>query len=132
MRFLVLICCLLLAGGCDESPTAPTAPLNARFTLAPGEAAAIESASLTVRFNRITGDSRCPGDAICIQGGSADVHITAMSSQDSQDYVLRTGDMQPVSHRGFTIALVDVQPYPFSSRPPIQPGDYRVTLTVAR
>jgi hypothetical protein len=42
---------------------------------------------------------------------------------------MRTGDMQPVFHDGFTIALVQVAPYPFSART-IEPGDYRVTLRV--
>jgi hypothetical protein len=37
--------------------------------------------------------------------------------------------MKPVKHGGVTIALLQLDPYPFVARP-IQPGDYRVTLRV--
>ena len=131
MRLLLVLLCALPMIGCDESVTGPTASLNSEFTLAPGEAAAIAGASLSVRFNRITGDNRCPADAVCILGGSADVNITAVSERSTREYVLRTGDLQPVQHDGFTIALVQVQPYPFSART-IEPDEYRVTLKVTR
>jgi hypothetical protein len=39
--------------------------------------------------------------------------------------------MEPVTHDGLTISLVELQPYPFSSRT-IEPGDYRATLRVTR
>jgi hypothetical protein len=131
MRFGLLLGCLLAVAACDERVTGPISPLNTEFTLAPGETAAIEGASLTVRFNRITGDNRCPADALCVLGGSADVSVTAMSDRSTGEYVLKTGDMQPVQHDGLTITLVQVSPYPFSSRT-IGPDEYRVTLKVAR
>jgi hypothetical protein len=131
MRFVVLLCCLLAVTACDEKVTGPTSRLNSEFTLAPGETVAIEGASLSVRFNRITGDNRCPADALCVLGGSADVSVTAISERATRDHVLRTGDMQPVQHDAFTIALVQVSPYPFSAQT-IQPQDYRVTLRVTR
>jgi hypothetical protein len=131
MRGVAVLSCLLFLAGCDESVTAPTAPLNAEFTLAPGDAMAIEETTLTVQFNRITGDNRCPADAVCILGGSADVDLTATSNGASRGLVLRTGDMQPVQYDGYTISLVQVAPYPFSART-IQPNEYRVTLRVTR
>jgi hypothetical protein len=131
MRFVVLLCCLLAVTACDEQVTGPTSPLSSEFTLAPGETTAIERASLSIRFNQITGDNRCPADALCVLGGSADVSVTAMSARSTSDYVLRTGDMQPVQHDDFTISLVQVSPYPFSAQT-IAPQDYRVTLTVTR
>jgi hypothetical protein len=131
MRFTVLLCCLLAVTACDENVTGPTSRLNSEFTLAPGESMAIEGASLSVRFNRITGDNRCPADALCVLGGSADVSVTAISERATRDHVLRTGDMQPVQHDDFSIALLQVAPYPFSARA-IAPQDYRVTLRVTR
>jgi hypothetical protein len=125
-----LVLCLT-SSACDESVTGATTPLNSEFTLAPGQAMGIEDASMTVRFNGVSGDSRCPADAFCIQGGSADVRITAVGERSTQDYVLKTGDMKPVQHEGLTIALVQVAPYPFSSRT-IAPDDYRATLKVTR
>ena len=131
MRLVPLLFCLLLVTACDESPTGPTVPLNREFELAPGNAAVIEDASLSVRFNGVSGDSRCPADALCIQGGDAVVHVTATSSRGSAAYELHTGNMRPVQHEGLTIALVQLQPYPFSSRT-IAPAEYRATLRVTR
>ena len=131
MRFGVLLCCLLAVTACDDRVTGPTSPLNTEFTLAPSETISIEGTSLSVRFNRITGDSRCPADALCILGGSADVSMTAISERSTRDHVLRTGDLQPVQHDEFTLSLVQVSPYPFSART-IEPNEYRVTLKVTR
>ena len=131
MRSSLFVFCLLFVTGCDEKVTGPTSSLDTEFTLAPGDAMSIEGASLSVRFNRITGDNRCPADAVCILGGSADVSITAISSRSTREHVLKTGEMQPVQHDNYTIALVQVAPYPFSSRT-IQPDEYRVTLKVTQ
>jgi hypothetical protein len=110
----------------------PSAPLGGEFTLAPGETASIDNASIRVAFLRVSGDSRCPADAICILGGDALVHVRADGDGSAAEYELHTGDSSraAVTHRGFRIELVNLQPYPFSSRP-IQPGEYRATLRVS-
>jgi hypothetical protein len=125
--------CLLLATACDEeSPAGPTVPLNQEFTLAPGETASLEGTSVTVRFLRVSDDSRCPADAVCIQGGDALVHVRATNGS-AAEYELHTGDLSRASaiHRDVRIELVQLQPYPFSSRT-IQPDDYRATLRASR
>jgi hypothetical protein len=135
MRAAFVALCLLSATACDENSVAgPTVALNERFTLSPGEVAAIRDLGLNVQFVEVTGDSRCPGDAICIQGGDALVKIRVSAGTSSTSYDLHTGDSSRASivHGSVKIALVDVQPYPFSSKPPILPGDYRVTLTASR
>jgi hypothetical protein len=135
MRPLVLVLCLLAATGCDEnSPTGPTVNPNERFTLAPSEVATIDDVDLRVRFVAVSGDSRCPGDAICIQGGDALVLIQVIDNGATSDYQLHTGDTSraSITHKQVRIALVELQPYPFGSLPPILPGDYRATLTVTR
>jgi len=131
MRYLLLGLCLLSVTACEGSPTGPTITLNTEFTLAPRQAMGIDGTSLTVRFNNVSGDSRCPADAICIQGGSAAVGITVLSDRSTRDYELHTGDMRPVQHDGLTVALVQLAPYPFSSRT-IQPDEYRATLKVVQ
>ena len=132
MRTLVALVCLLSVTACDESLTGPTVALNENFVLQPGGAAAVSGTSFGVRFDRVTGDSRCPGDAICIQGGDAIVAITVIDDDARADLELHTGSMQPVQYGGYTISLVELQPYPFSSLGPIQPQDYRATLKVTR
>ncbi len=131
MRPLALLVCLLAMTGCDESPSGPSVPLRQRFTLAPGEVARIDGTSLHVQFQSVSGDSRCPADAICITGGDAIVHVRATEGGSAGDYELHTGDSSRarVTHRRYVIALEELQPYPFSSRT-IAPGEYRATLSV--
>ena len=132
MRFYSAIFCLLAMTACsDESPATPS-PVSREVVLAPGQAVAVGEAGITLRFDGVSGDSRCPGDAICITGGDALVQIAVIPTRGgAQAYDLHTGDMRPVTHADLTITLVELAPYPFSSRP-IQPADYRATLRVSR
>jgi hypothetical protein len=129
-RRLTALVCLLLAAGCgDTAPSGPTVALNERFTLAPGEVAAVDGTSLRVQFVRVAGDSRCPADVVCIQMGDASVEILA----NGAPYDLHTSVPQrsSVTVDGVEIELVELQPYPVSSRQ-IQPGEYRATLRAGR
>lgn len=133
-KFLIFaLSCLLLMAACDDtSATGPSVPLNEQFTLAPGQTATIQDASVRVQFVGVTGDSRCPADVVCVQGGDALVHIR-VGDGNAVDYELHTGDASraATTHAGFRIELVDLQPYPFSSRT-IGPDEYRATLRVTR
>jgi hypothetical protein len=115
---------------CD-GVTTPTG-LDENFTLAPGDRATVSGTSTTIKFLRVEGDSRCPADAVCIQGGDAIVKISARTgTRAAIEYDLHTGSMAPVTHDDLTIALVELQPYPFSGRT-TDPDDYRATLRVSR
>jgi len=130
-RFLFAFC-LLAATACDQnSPTGPTVPLNNPFTLAPGEAALLQPAGLRIQFVGVTGDSRCPADAFCIQLGDAAVHLRIVDAGAPTDYELHTGGSQraTVAHRDLRVELLQLQPYPFSNRV-INPSDYRATIVV--
>ncbi len=91
----------------------------------------VQGTRTSITFTGVEGDSRCPADAICIQGGDARVKIDVESDGSLHRYELHTGDMKPVEHEGLTITLVQLSPYPFSSTT-INPEDYRATLTVSR
>jgi hypothetical protein len=135
MRATVFVLCLLAVTTCDENgATGPTVGFNERFTLAPGDIAQVRDVDLRVQFIEVTGDSRCPGDAVCIQGGDALVHIRVTAAGSSATYDLHTGDSSRASvvHGSVRVSLVELQPYPFSSRGPIAPGDYRAILTASR
>jgi hypothetical protein len=124
--------CLLLWTACDEKvPSGPSVALNQQFTLAPGESVMIQDSSLRVQFLRVSSDSRCPADAFCIHAGDAVVHV-AVRGGGVDDYELHTGDAARASaqHAGLRIALVALQPYPFSNRT-IRHDEYRATLAVS-
>jgi hypothetical protein len=131
MRGFIVAACLLLMTGCSASETGPTSPLDTEFTLAPGESRRIDGEALSIRFDGVAGDSRCPADALCVLGGSATVRIAVVSGFSRHPYELRTGDLQPVRHDRLTITLVQLAPYPFSART-IAPDEYRASFTVTR
>jgi hypothetical protein len=134
MRMFVAVACLLVATGCDEkSPSGPSIGLNQQVTLAPGDITAVESTDVRLQFVDVTGDSRCPADAVCIQGGDALARVRAYRGSSSTVYELHTGDSSraAATHGAVRFALVQLQPYPFSSRT-IAPGEYRLTLEVTR
>jgi hypothetical protein len=98
--------------------------------LAPGQSVVVDS-GLSVRFVNVVGDSRCPGDALCIAGGDAIVRIDITVGGVNAARDLHTGTMQPVTHQGVRVELVSLDPYPFASRP-FHPSEYRATLRVVR
>src|SRR5258705_5227122 len=125
MRALVFVLLMAQAACATNSPTGPAGPVNAQLVLAPGGTAQIAGTSLQLRFHGVIGDSRCPADAVCIQGGDALVRIEVIpASAPSATYDLHTGSLQPIRHEDVTITLVDLSPYPFSSRT-IAPSDHR-------
>jgi hypothetical protein len=133
LSMIVLLSCLACATACNlGSPAGPTVSLNEQFTLSPGRSASVSGTSLRVEFLRVSGDSRCPTDALCIQGGDAIVHLRVVETS-AAEYELHTGDATraAVTHGSFRIQLVQLQPYPFSSRT-IDPSDYQATLAVTR
>jgi hypothetical protein len=135
VRTSILFVCLLaatVAAACDESPTGPTVTIDQRFTLAPGETASIQGYGVRLRFEGVTGDSRCPADALCITGGDAIVKVSASGDAGSLSIELHTGDSSraSVTYGSVKVSLVELSPYPFSSRT-ISPGEYRATLQVS-
>jgi hypothetical protein len=131
MNVRAVLCCVLCLSASKEGVTGPSPPLNTNFTLAPREGAEITSTKTTIRFRRVVSDSRCPADANCYRVGEAIVLITVKSPRSTRDYELRTIPREPAQHDGLTITLVDVSPYPVSTRT-IAPDDYRATFRVAR
>ena len=130
MRTLLLLSVLSLA--CGANVTGPSTPVGEPFTLGVKEAIAISGTSMVIEFTGVSGDSRCPANAVCIQGGDAVVHIRVTGGGTST-YELHTGDdsRSAVVHGLYRIALMQLQPYPFSAQP-VAPNDYRATLTVTR
>ena len=130
---MLTIVAIVSAACASNTPSAPQGPVNAQLTLAPGETGVVNGAGIGITFEGVAGDSRCPGDAICIQGGDAIVRIGVIPTTGNRaTYDLHTGNTQPAKHQDLTIALEALTPYPFSSRPPISPNDYRATLRVTR
>jgi hypothetical protein len=126
---LVLVTALGLAG-CGSSTLAPTTPFARELTVAPGATTTVVD-GVAVVFRGVSGDSRCPGDAICITGGDAVVQLRLTDGGAQSDVDLHTGSLQPVTVRTLTVELLELTPYPFVSRP-IAPADYRARIRITR
>jgi hypothetical protein len=98
--------------------------------LAPGQSADVAD-DLSIRFTGVIGDSRCPADAFCIQGGDAIVRLEITAGGNRAERDLHTGSMQPVVFENVRVELLELSPYPFSSRT-IEQSEYRATLRVTR
>jgi hypothetical protein len=131
MRYVAVFVCLLSVTACDLFSPANPSPVDAQFSLAPGQTETIAGASTRVSFSGVISDSRCPANALCITGGDAVVRIDVWTSGQSSTHELHTGTMLPVKAHDLTIELVEVTPYPFSFTP-IEQSAYRVTFRVKR
>jgi hypothetical protein len=141
-RTLLILATLALAAcGANDvtTPTrAPGAParnvgLGVPFDLGVGEGATVNGEGLTVTFNGVGEDSRCPIDVQCEWEGDAEVDVTlSRSGSTPLNTVLHTTlTPQSVSYNGYTVTLNDLDPDPVSTGT-IDPDDYVATFTVTK
>jgi hypothetical protein len=126
-----------LTVGCGDSktagpgPTSPTAPVNATLTLAPGQATAVPNTPVTLTFEKVTRDNRCPAAAICITGGEAVIAMTAsVNGQQMPLSLVTDGALKSADVDRYRVSLEGLQPYPISSFDEIYPGAYRADVRI--
>jgi hypothetical protein len=91
---------------------------------------------LVLKFERVSGDSRCAVDVQCIWEGDATVAVKAtLPGRDDGNLDLHTttaaGGKREARFGDFTVALTRLAPQPRSTTR-IEPGAYRATLRVTR
>lgn len=131
MRRSLLILVLFVLTACAAAAPAGTrrVALDTQVTLAPGETAIVDD-GFAVQFVSVLEDSRCPQDVTCVWAGQVRVQIAirAGSQPVARHEVVENGN---VVVAGYRVTIVGVQPRPLSTGR-IQPGEYRVTLTVSK
>lgn len=128
---LLLVLSLTFAGcGNDDPPTGPS-PTPVSVTLAPAEQA--NALGLTILFERVSADTRCPADAMCVIQGDAVVAINLSLGGVGNKYDLYVNDAtrRRVTFQDYQVELSSLQPYPLASRP-TDPATYRATLVVTK
>jgi hypothetical protein len=104
------------------------------FDLKVGQSIEVGPDGLTVGFDRVAGDSRCPIGVLCIWEGDAAVAMWAQSdSHERMDFELHTHaffDQHSVDFHGYVITLLLVEPYPVYEHP-IPPESYSVKFIVS-
>lgn len=124
---------LLLLASCGTSPAAPrSVRLGEPFTLAPGQTAQVEGTGLSVTFEGVSADSRCPVDVTCVWEGDAVVDVSARPDADPRRELHTSGRYASEAEVGeYRMRLVELAPVPRAGASPA-PGDYRATLVVTR
>lgn len=67
---------VIITVGCATVDTAVVAQPGATFSLPVGRTAVVSGHSARITFNRVTNDSRCPIDVVCVWAGDAPIELT--------------------------------------------------------
>ncbi|MCB0747260.1 MAG: hypothetical protein H6613_10415 [Ignavibacteriales bacterium] len=77
-----------------------------------------EQEDISIKFESLVGDSRCPIDAICVWEGDAEVKFSLKKNDTLFDFSLHTSKNYFNTDTliiGYRIELIDVYPYPQSN-----------------
>ncbi len=113
------------------SPQSPSPDQD--FELRAGATARIDGSDLSVRFDDVPSDSRCPVDVQCITAGDATValFVTGGGSADAAHLVHTLDEPRAARHGAWSVALVRLEPRPVSTRKTPR-SNYVATLRVSR
>ena len=122
-RSLVLLALALAA--CKVVPASPDAPagtaaqdaapatLGDTVRVAVGQAASFDNGRLTVTFEAVEQDSRCPADVVCVTAGDAEARFRLRVGERVAGTTLHIhGEPRAIEYFGYRIALATLDPYP--------------------
>jgi len=123
---------ILVLPGCSNGP-GPTEPEGARlgvpFSLGVGESVSIRSEAVRLGFDRVTSDSRCPPEAVCVWQGEANAVLWFQIGRAlPKSFELSTVRVPETTMLEYRIRLLEVAP----TQRPADPGSYRVRLVVTK
>jgi hypothetical protein len=140
MRYLLAAFMLAsVYAGCNggaapvSMPTGPTIALGQEFTLGPGQTASLADGALSVRFERVSEDSRCPQGVNCVWEGDAVVALVAARAGGTGQHQLHTSGRfaRQVMEGPYRIELLKLEPVPAEGTQ-VPPAQYTATLRVVR
>ncbi len=130
--YSILICFItfIAVTGCDDIISAD---VDEEFFIGPGQQAEIQESDMTITFNRVIEDSRCPIGVECVWAGNGKVEITVhFSGGKSRAQEINTNlEPKEIKAGKYRIHLLDLQPYPVNNQE-LQPENYRIKLIVAK
>ena len=114
------------------SGSSSTANPGEEFILRIGQSVVIKGEDLKITFSEVSGDNRCPADAICIQAGEVtcrmEIGEDGQKNSTEFSYPGLTDSYSQLTYQGHTYNF-KVQPYPYSDKP-IAGSEYRLFLIV--
>ncbi|HSL28843.1 MAG TPA: hypothetical protein VK900_06545 [Anaerolineales bacterium] len=79
MKTMLLLTCLAMVcilAACQNADPVVDTNVNREFSLAPGQSASVRRADLTITFNYVLSDDRCPIQIECAASGPVTVSLT--------------------------------------------------------
>jgi hypothetical protein len=132
--FLAIVFSLILlvpAAGCNNGPL--SVGTGEIFTLAQGDIAKISGEALSLTFDSVIGDSRCPQNVTCVWEGVASCEITIDYQGNKYSLAINQpglSDQAQTTFFEYTLTY-SLNPYPREGEQ-IQNKDYRLTMTVSK
>jgi hypothetical protein len=126
VRILAFVLVYLLVG-CGPQPDSRTDAQPTPNVTMVGDTVLLElplgrsadNGEISVSFDAVTEDSRCPRNVQCVRAGNASVHLTLESGDDAEVVVLSSAlEPRRVDFAGYRIDLRDLAPYPDPEEPP--------------
>lgn len=111
--------------------------LNQEFRLKVNQIAFIESENIKIKFLDGTEDSRCPSGVVCFWEGQVVVSVNIIKDAQEMDFNLTLrprigeGDLAVKDFDGYSIKLVNVEPYP-ESGVEIKPSEYIASFIIEK
>jgi len=128
---LSVLLILIITVGCQSSEGSIQASLDKEFSLAPGQIAELKGEGITLQFEGIQEDSRCPKGATCFwEGRVRSILLISENGLSSRIVLIEPG---PTDQPGINTYkqyefTSHVQPYPELGKK-ISSEDYRLFLT---
>jgi len=124
---------LFSSTGCSSNQVAVTVGLGETFTIDVGQSARIAGEEMTMTFNEVIGDSRCPQNVTCVWEGVASSNITIVYRGVNHSILLNQPGLTEQAEDTFINynLTYSLNPYPREGEE-ISPNDYRLTLTLTR
>jgi hypothetical protein len=130
--YCLLILLLGLLIGCAGMSQLKTS-LGQEVSLRIGQTVQIKNEPLSIRFNGVTGDSRCPKGVQCFWAGEVKCDVTVTYQGTSSDITLTQHGgtaAYPQTYQDYIFSF-SVEPYPEAGKQ-IKPEEYRLNLTVEK
>ena len=124
--FLLTVCC-------QKEKNNTQFVFDQPFELKYGETKNNAESGLIITLDSVVNDSRCPGNALCIWAGNAEVRLVYLKDNHSVRFILNTlpSFKTDTIINGYNIELVNLSPYPLTDTS-IKQTDYKATIKVTR
>lgn len=143
---LLILICILAACQTATPPSSINVPMGTEFNLSAGQSTIITGTDLTVTFDSVTSDGRCPSEVECAASGPVTVSLSLQQENEPatsltlQTFTDQNGhapnrDFEGIENRvevgDFLIQIMGVFPYPKNLSAQIKQTKYQVTLLVS-